>query len=481
MPVDTSIYANAVPPPPNPLATMGQVTQLIGGMNQNKLFAQEFAGRQAMGDVIKAATDPATGVTDWNKAMGLLSQDPRGARMLPEFAAQQLARQKTEIEMQQAAQTLAQQRFQAANAALGALLNKKGAGPGDALSTIRDLAVGGILPVQEALKWFDAVPRDEAQFTEFLKQAQVRAMTPAERKPTTQAIDTGGAVQVMQVGPTGAITNAGALPKTMDPAAAAEPVEIYDATTHQMRKVPKSVFARQTGAGGGGTAPAPSGAGGGVAAAPPLGAGEAAAEAGKGSGIALNELYTNVSGSAARIFQLQKAYEALDKAPTGPGTKTTNIIKSFLLAQTPFELGKYLPGVNVDEIKNYDEANKYLQQYARGQVAATGISEGSLASALSSNASTAISSLAAKDVVRANIGLERYRQAQAQAFDAAGEQPENFNKWNVTWNKQIDPRVFVTDLLTADELKTMVTGMNKADKAKFAEAHKWAKANGLLD
>lgn len=489
MPVDTSMYANAVPPPPNPLATMGQVQGLIGSMNQNKLFQQEFAGRQAMGDVIKAATNPVTGETDWDKAMGLLSQDPRGARMLPEFAAQQMARQKTMLEMQQAAQNLAQQRFQAANAALGALLNKtdsKGAPAytaGDAYAAIADLFRTGLMDGPNAMQWLEAVPRDQTKLTEFLQQAQVRALAPAERKPVTAMVDTGGQVNVVQTGPLpGQVASAGTIDKSMTPGEAAEPVEIFDAITQQMRKVPKSVFAQRAGAGGGRAPGAivPPGGSPGLPSGPPLGTAPAAAKAGEGSATALNAMYENVGGSGARMFNLRKALEALEKTPTGPGTKTTNYAKSFLAAQTPFDLGRYLPGVNVDEIKNYDEANKYLQQYAQGQAAALGAgTDSKLAAALSANANTSISNLAAREVVKANLGLERYRQAQAQAWEASGSQPHEFNAWNAAWNRNVDVRAFVWDMLTDPERKATIKGMPLKEKSRLLETIQWAQTNGL--
>lgn len=493
MPVDTSIYANAAPPPVNPLVTMGQVTQLVGGMNQNKLFQQEFAGRQAMGDVIRQSTNPVTGETDWSKAMGLLSQDPRGARMLPEFAAQQIARQANEAALATAQQELQTKRYQAANSALGALLQKTdGKGnlavtPGDAYVAIADLYRNLVIDQPTAAKFLDAVPRDPAQLPAFLKQAQMLALAPAERKPSVSTVSQGGSVGVLRTGPTGEVEQVGALPVTMTPGEAAEPIEIFDPATNQARKIPKSLFARQTGAAGGGAAVAGGGAPGaapagpGVAAAPALGAEAAATEAGSASAKAMNELYAEVGSSGARMYNLQKALEVLQKTSTGPGTETRQYIQSLLLA-LPGVRSIDIDAVNAlkDDAKYFDEARKLLERNAQDQMAKMGAgTEAKLASAVTSNASVKMTQLAAADVLRMDMGLLRYRQAQAMAWEASGSRPEEFNGWAANWNKTTDPRAFLWDMMSEAERRAQLKTMPAKEKSRLLQNIQWAQSNGF--
>lgn len=488
-PVDTSIYQNAAPAPVNPLATMGQVSQLVGSMNQNKLFMQEFAGRQAMGEAITAATNPITGETDWDKFMGILSQDPRGARMLPEASAAQVARQKSELEIRTSAQALAQKEYFAANGALGALASLKAPTPADAYLAIADLYKSQAISGNAAAQWLDAIPADPGQLTEFLKQAQLRALAPAERKPATTVVGAGGTQELVQTGPTGDITRVGSIPVTMSPSEAAEPVEIFDTGTNQRRKIPKSLFARQTMAAGappagGGAVPgaAPAVAGGpGVAAGPALGAEAAATEAGQAAAKAMNEMYAEVGGSGARMYNLQKALEVIGKTATGPGTESRQYIQSLLLA---------LPGVRSidieplnalkDDVKYFDEARKLLERNAQDQMAKMGAgTEAKLASAVTSNASVKMSQLAAKDVIRMDIGLLRYRQAQAMAWESSASRPEEFNGWAATWNRTVDPRAFLWDMMTEPEKKAQLKAMPAKEKNRLLQTIQWAQTNGI--
>ena len=101
-----------------------------------------------------------------------------------------------------------------------------------------------------------------------------------------------------------------------------------------------------------------------------------------------------------------------------------------------------------------------------------------LATTLSSNASTHIRNLAAQDVVKANIGLERVDQAQLAGFQQGldpatvqptGQQftPDQFSDYSSKWNTAHDARAFVADHLTPQQFSTMLSGMSPADQVKF--------------
>ncbi len=164
----------------------------------------------------------------------------------------------------------------------------------------------------------------------------------------------------------------------------------------------------------------PSGQAGGIPGAPMViayGPGQTAGAtaAGDASAKQWGQLQASVGGSAGRIYQLQSALgdlQALGPTGTGPSAGTLNNVRSYL--QSLPVIGQSL-GVDPSKVASYDEANKYLTAYAAARASRFGGgTDQQLATTLSSNASTHISNLAAQDVVKANIGLERMDQSQTR-------------------------------------------------------------------
>lgn len=78
-------------PPPgqiNPLETLGKIAPIIGQLNQNRLFQQEFQSRQAIGQAMQQSVNPETGQPDFNKAILLMATNPQAAWAAPGFAKQ---------------------------------------------------------------------------------------------------------------------------------------------------------------------------------------------------------------------------------------------------------------------------------------------------------------------------------------------------------------------------------------------------------
>jgi hypothetical protein len=173
----------------------------------------------------------------------------------------------------------------------------------------------------------------------------------------------------------------------------------------------------------------------------------------------------------SRIFPLTQAATALANTATGPGTQPINQIKSFLLAQSPDALKQYLPGVDPNSIANYDEAVKYLAQYAMNQPGAAN-SDMHLGLAQVANASTHISNQAAQQVVQNALGLERMRQAATLTFNAthppgSGAQYDRFmSNFATTY----DPRGFSWDTQTPAQRQTALAGMGRAAKEKLLQS-----------
>ena len=198
-----------------------------------------------------------------------------------------------------------------------------------------------------------------------------------------------------------------------------------------------------------------------------------------------------VSGSASRILTLQKAMDALQQlgtTGTGPGAAARNNFTSYV--QSLPVVGPTAAGMieSPKNIANFDEANKYMTSYAAAMAGAHGATTDSqLATALSANASTHISSLAAQDVIRANIALERMGQSQVAAFQATTDPqtgrpltPDRWSDFSATWNRSTDPRAFAVDMMNPQQVSTMLAGMSPADRAKFQSTYTTAINHGWM-
>ena len=202
-------------------------------------------------------------------------------------------------------------------------------------------------------------------------------------------------------------------------------------------------------------------------------------------------LQQTVGGSAARLYQLQAGLQGLQEAgSTGPSSATINGMASYL--QSLPVIGQSL-GFDANKIASYDEANKYLQQYAAARASRFGAgTDQQLATTLSSNASTHISNLAAVNVVKANMGLERMDQAQLAGFQngldpvtgqptGAKLTPDQFADYSAKWNTANDARAFVADQLTPQQFAATVSGMQPAERARFQTTFNNAISNGFID
>jgi hypothetical protein len=173
---------------------------------------------------------------------------------------------------------------------------------------------------------------------------------------------------------------------------------------------------------------------------------------------------TQAASFSQRQYQAKTALGALQQlgpTGTGPGTEGRNALVSYATS-----LGFTAPS---DQTKAYDEANKYLTAFAAGMPGASG-SDSRLATALSANASTHISNLAAQDVVRATIALDRQNQGALLAFNQlppAQRTPDQWQTFATNWSSKVDPRAYAFDLMTPAQRTKVVGGMSPAQKASF--------------
>ena len=181
------------------------------------------------------------------------------------------------------------------------------------------------------------------------------------------------------------------------------------------------------------------------------------------------------------LEQAIPALESLGQTGTGPGTDQVNQIKSFLLSWGA-------PGVDVDKIKNYDEANKYLTDYVN-QTGNTGTND-KLAAAFSGNPSTHISNAAAVDVAKSALALRRMQQAQVTAFQETGLPDSAYSRWvSRDWATKVDPRAFGFDLMTPQAQQKLVTGLDNkrqdagglTERQRFIRSLQAAHAAGVVN
>ena len=200
-----------------------------------------------------------------------------------------------------------------------------------------------------------------------------------------------------------------------------------------------------------------------------------------------------VGGSAGRIYQLRSALgdlQALGPTGTGPSAGTVNTVKSYMQS---LPIVGSMVGFDPNQIANYDTANKYLQAYASARAGAHGgTTDSQLATTLSSNASTHISNLAAINVVKANLGLERMDQAQIAGFQngldpATGlptgqhPTPDQYSDYSARFNSSMDPRAFIADQLSPQQFGATVSTMQPNERAQFQHTFNTAIQNGWIE
>ncbi len=506
MPLDPSIPLQAQAPQLNPLQTMLGVANLRMANAQGGALQQTINANRATSAAYQAATDPTTGAVDNNKLVGILSQNPDAAYNLPQVIQGINTQKQQALTLSTGQQELAMKHAQVGGQiALGILTN--GGTPADFVQGVQQAVQDGRLdPISAMNSISHASPTfgDQTAFQNYLKTGL--ASLPPElqaslSKPVLGEVNTGGGTQFTarnpisgQVAPTGYIAN------TLSPSEQIARVPTIGpngqpGTVSQGSIAPPNLLppgsAAPAAAGGIGNGRYPTQASGAASGAPAgfLPTAQAPADAaastvtGTGAANALLADQQSAAGSGARVYQLQSALQALQNAgPTGPGTAQKNQIQSFLLAQTPGDLGKYLPGIDPQKIASYDEANKYLTQYASAKAAALGGgTDSKLATTLSANASTHISGLAAQDVVKANIGLERMSQAQQDAWQQSGLPPSQYSTWAAKFGSTLDPRVFVADQMDPAKVKTMYDRMQPKEQAQFRAQYNWAVQKGYLN
>jgi hypothetical protein len=182
----------------------------------------------------------------------------------------------------------------------------------------------------------------------------------------------------------------------------------------------------------------------------------------------------NAATYASRTFPLQAAISLYKEGTsTGPGSDWINNVRSFISSRASnlgLDIGKV-------QTANFDELNKYLTQYVTQNPMAAG-SDARLASALTGNPSTHISTLAGQNVARAALALERMKQAAIVGYNGT---PQGYANYMQNYATHVDPRAFAVDLMSPAEQQKMVASMKSPqERLQFQQSYETAKRLGLL-
>jgi hypothetical protein len=212
---------------------------------------------------------------------------------------------------------------------------------------------------------------------------------------------------------------------------------------------------------------------GGVVTSPPAGQVEAQTKTAAAGAEQFGQDVARERNYQADILPLEKARDALislGTTGTGPGTEQLNEVKSFLTS-----MGIVGPD---EDVKNFDEARKYLVQYARG-AGDTGTND-KLAAAFAGNPSLGISNAASVDVVKTAISLRRLQNAQVRAFSSSQQSPADYSKWSTEFNATQDPVAYGFDMMDGAQRLKYFKGLSGEEKNKFLTSLKTAQQLGVI-
>ena len=457
--------------PFNPIETINNLAGLQNSLNQNKMFQAKALAGQYM---TRANGDPT-------KLNAFLMDDPRTAFAAPEIMGAALTQQGQGISNATGQQGLAANRATALQKVMASIQPSTATGPDgaqankvEAITALAPLVASGVIDQ----KTFDSYAAMDPASFETARRAAVIAGQGGEfaQKANYGTVDTkdiGGALQPTVTNPVQQTVEAVGTPiaKTLPPEVKVGGIPQIGADNATYRTSVGEIYDDKgnvkPGAGHIQTGLAP-----GV---------EAGASAAATQGVSLyNAAATDAAASVRRVLSLKKALAGINDAQTGANSEGLNELRSTIQTFSP-KVASAL-GINPNQVASYDEAKKYLTQYAAGTASAYGPgTDAKLAAAATGNASTHISQLAAKDVIRVNMGLERMGQAQVAAFNAAG-QPGGlsaFPTWSANWARTVDPRAFMLDVLPkADRLKVLSSLKTVADQRAFLAGKRAAEAAG---
>lgn len=452
---DTSMY-NKLTEQPSFMDKAAGFMSLLQGANQNRVAI----GQREAGKEIQNAINPLDGTVDSNKLFSGLKANPLVAPAAAEAVQNAQTIEQGKIGIDQAKFNLIHNQIDFTRQTLGSLVADPDLTQAKVIEATGKLIAQGIITPQMAATEIASMPKDPAELKKFVLGHLVNTMSAAEKFTNTF-----GAPQLIS----GKDQNTGAdtLTPVAVPAIPGMPVRVQGAapapgTEAPGAGAPASPLNQQTGA---------------ITTGLPAGQEKAFED----SAAAYQDATKDIAALPARILTLNKALKNLAIADTGKQSGWYNDMKSFLITVAGPEIAAKI-GANPDKVAAYDEAKKYLVQYAQQSAQNFGGgTDSQLATALTANASTDISNMAAQDVVKTNIALERMKLARLNDFKATGQNQNQFTNFSGQWGQNIDPVAFSVDLMGRDKLKTYLSGLTPEAKQRFINSVNIGLKTGALD
>ena len=188
-------------------------------------------------------------------------------------------------------------------------------------------------------------------------------------------------------------------------------------------------------------------------------------------------------------YPLEKVYQ-LSTTPgvnLGHGTDLWNGIYQTINSHTPDWLVKHGITIrNIDDVAHREEINKYLVQSMLANSPYASHSDMMLQTAASGSPNSSMSNAAVQDVSKAIIGLRRMTLAGYQAFgqkygDNASNVNYGYSEFMNKWQKDIDPRAFMYDMMSRPQLDKLMATMKPAELEKFNNTIQLAKSMKMYD
>src|ERR1700756_2016573 len=490
----TPVAAQVKAPDFDPLATVGKLQGVQQGILNNRLLGLQVAGKQALGQIIGANTDPQTGEGDWGKAGADASSRPEAAILMPEIQKAAIDRQ---ISQQQLAgttlDTQAKRAGLIANTAGSLLSTPEGKlTPDMVMGALSDRLVGsGIFSDKASLTQLASLSQQiqgmtDQQLRQIIQQyGQAADMTTA-RIATQFAQQNGGLTpdqyntqtalpvqdakgnwiptqrrlgDVVQLEKTGGpiVTGPGTTPEGVPLASAGNPVYTRtNPTTLQPEAVTQGAAAHAAATG---AAPV------GIVTGPRVGAQGAAAATAQSNPQQAQALQQRAAIVPTRKAALSNLLNTVDQFSTGPAAGKIGQLQS-LAAQ----FGIAPTSINASAGAR-DEFNKLASRIAPdqgGALGGTGSNE-QLGASVKSNPNEAMTKMGIKNVVPLLLGNEDAIGTQAQAWNKykAVHGADSYGDFLNGWNKYYDPRVFQADHMTPAARNAMLSKMSKSERATF--------------
>lgn len=483
---DMDVASKVTVPVIDPLKTAGQIGSVQQIILNNKLLGQEVQSKIALGQAVTAATDPATGRVDWDKALTGLAKDDRGSFKVPELAASIQERKLKDLQ-------LSQEQVKASLAKLGPVASLSLSLIGGAKETplTRENIVSAIKSnlIDTGVLGDDDAP----MITSFVgqlgddpvKNQLVLQRLYAQTNGTVEGLnalygppvvtDTGGSKVITRTSPaTGETAFGTVIPNTLTPQNLAQLVDVYDEATGQTKRVTLgSLLGKPV---GDPKAPVNSG---GVTTQPAPGVKAAGEAVGAASAKFVTDLTAAADKAPTNIAALRNMRDQLKSFQPGPKANLT-----YQLGALATMVGVAPPKVT-SGVAAQEEFAKLATQFINQQVGALGGTgtDSKLESARHGSPNEFMSREGNQNVISLMIGLENAIVAKSAAWQkwvAAGNDQSTYGKFSTEFNRYYNPRVFQSIYMDEKQRANMLSNMSKDERAKFREDWLFARKAGWI-